>query len=56
MIAIRRMWADDDAQDVVEYGLITILIAVALISIVTATGNPVANSWNAAVNTFTSAV
>jgi Flp pilus assembly pilin Flp len=56
MVAIRRIWAEDDGQDVVEYGLIAMLIATALITAVQALGNPVAAAWNVTVTKFTSAV
>jgi pilus assembly protein Flp/PilA len=35
---LRRMWLDDEGQDLAEYGLLTALIAVAVVLGVTAFG------------------
>jgi Flp pilus assembly pilin Flp len=56
MTLLRRMWVEDEAQDVAEYGLIAGLIAVTLVTVVTTYGNQVGTAWQALQLKITAAV
>ena len=41
VVAVRRLAVDDEGQDLIEYGLLAVLIAVVAISGVTTLGNTI---------------
>ncbi len=45
MKLLKLCWTENSAQDLVEYGLIALLISASLIAMVQATGNPVLKAW-----------
>ena len=46
MELLRRMWADDAAQDASEYALLLVLITVALVTAVTALSGQISAVFN----------
>jgi pilus assembly protein Flp/PilA len=43
---LRKLWLEDDGQDLAEYGLLLILIAVAVITAITAFKDQIVNVFN----------
>ena len=56
MIALKRMWAEDDAQDLIEYGLIALLLAITAIVAVEGVGVALADSWSAVATKLSAAI
>ncbi len=53
LIAVGRFVRRDDGQDLLEYGLLTVLIAIAAIAAVTAVGSTINNVfWQTIAQTF----
>lgn len=52
MVSIQGIWRDERGQDLVEYGLLVVLIAVTVIAAVTLLGDEVRAVWEAAVSQF----
>jgi Flp pilus assembly pilin Flp len=54
LVAIaRRLFREDDAQDLLEYGLLAVLIAVVVMSTVSTLGNTIDNVfWTPIVQNF----
>lgn len=48
----RRLWRDEDGASAIEYGLLVGLIAIAIVSGVTALGGATSNSFNAVENSW----
>ena len=47
MVALRRFVRDDDGQDLLEYGMLVVLIAVAAVISVTTLGDAISTTfWN----------
>ncbi len=55
MEMLRRIWQDEDGQDLAEYGLLLILIAVAIVTAIALFSNQIINVFNAATNALTGA-
>jgi pilus assembly protein Flp/PilA len=47
---LRRLWLDDDGQDLVEYGLLVSLVSVALIAAMTALKGGISVAFSQAVS------
>jgi pilus assembly protein Flp/PilA len=52
---IRRMWSDNDGQDLAEYGLLLILIAVAVVTGVTAFKDQIVAAFSSATSVLSGA-
>jgi pilus assembly protein Flp/PilA len=50
MELIRKMWRDEDGQDVVEYALIAVLLAIASIATMTTLGTTISAQWTTITN------
>lgn len=50
METLRRMWSDDEGQDLVEYSLLTALVSVALILAMTALKGGISTAFSQAVS------
>jgi pilus assembly protein Flp/PilA len=55
MNLLRKMWQDDEGQDLVEYALIVGLIAVALVAALTGGANAISTLWGKVVTQLTAA-
>ena len=52
---LKRLWKEEEGQDVVEYGLLLVLLALAAIASMKTIGSAISNIFsNAAVNLTTS--
>ena len=51
---IKRFFAEEEGQTLVEYGLLISLIALVVIAVLTVMGKKVSNTFNAAGNIYTS--
>ena len=49
----RRLWSDDEGQDLVEYALLVFLIAVAAITILTTLGTDISKVFSTAASAMT---
>ena len=47
---IKRFFAEEEGQTLVEYGLLISLIALVVIAVMTVLGNKISNTFNAAGN------
>lgn len=47
---LRKLWIEDEGQDLAEYGLLLILIAVAVITAITAFRGQIVNAFNSATS------
>jgi len=54
MQIFRRLWSDDEGQDLVEYALLVFLISVASILILTTLGTDVSKVFSTAASAMTS--
>ncbi len=52
---LRRMWADDQGQDLIEYALICVLIALAVFALLGTVGQTINGIWGRIVTALTSA-
>ncbi len=50
---IKRFFAEEEGQTLVEYGLLISLIALVVIAVLTLVGNRISNTFNAASNQMT---
>ena len=50
---IKRFFAEEEGQTLVEYGLLISLIALVVIAVLTLLGNRIKNTFNAASNQMT---
>ena len=50
---LRRLWSDDEGQDLVEYALLVFLIAVAALAILTALGTNISQVFSTAASAMT---
>ena len=50
---IKRFFAEEEGQTLVEYGLLISLIALVVIAVLTLLGNKIKNTFNAAANQMT---
>jgi len=50
MDKLRQLWKDDDGQDLAEYGLLLILIAVVVVTAITAFRDQIVAAFNAATS------
>jgi pilus assembly protein Flp/PilA len=55
MNLLRKMWQDDEGQDLVEYALIVGLIAVALVAALTGGATAISNLWGRVVTQLNAA-
>ncbi|MFZ3210664.1 MAG: Flp family type IVb pilin [Terriglobales bacterium] len=53
MQTFRRLWSDDEGQDLVEYALLVFLISVAAITILTTLGTDVSKVFSTAASAMT---
>jgi Flp pilus assembly pilin Flp len=53
---LRRLWADEDAQDLIEYTLLLAFVTLAAATLLTKAGSSVNTVWTAANTTLTNAV
>jgi pilus assembly protein Flp/PilA len=52
---LNAMWTNDEGQDLAEYGLLLILIAVAVVAAIGLFKNQIVNVFNSATNALTGA-
>ena len=50
MNKLRKLWLEDEGQDLAEYGLLLILIAVAVVTGITAFKDQIAAAFNSATS------
>lgn len=50
-----RLWQEEDGQDLVEYGLLLVLIALVAVASITTVGSSVNSLFNSAASVTTSA-
>ena len=53
---LQGLWRDDSGQDLAEYGLLLLLIVVAVFSVLTAVGTSLADLWSSSSERVTEAV
>jgi Flp pilus assembly pilin Flp len=49
---VKKLWKDEEGQDLVEYGLLLVLIAVVAIASIGKVGSVVSNLWSNAASTL----
>ena len=52
---MKRLWKDEEGQDLVEYGLLLLLVALAAIASMRVIGNAISNIFSSAASNLTSA-
>jgi Flp pilus assembly pilin Flp len=52
---IRKMWHDDDGQDLIEYALIAGLVSLCCWVAITAAGTSIAGVWNSVTGALSNA-
>ncbi len=53
METLRRLWSDDEGQDLVEYALLVALVSIAAITILGTLGTQVSTAFSEAVSGLT---
>lgn len=55
MNTLKRLWNDEEGQDLVEYGLLLLLVALVAVASMKTIGSAVSNVFASAATTLTSA-